>query len=514
MEPRQALTTIFGFDQFRPGQEDVVRAGLAGRDALVVMPTGSGKSLCYQLPALMRDDLTLVVSPLVSLMRDQVRAIARVAPGQVEVVSSGQSAAANEEALARAGSGATRLLYVAPERFGARGFMPALRLVRVGLFVVDEAHCVSHWGHDFRPDYSRLAEVARRLRTRATMALTATATANVSADIAVRLALRDPVMVRTGFDRPNLTYAVQHCAGSEEKRRLLLAALSAPDALPAIVYAGTREDSETLARYLALALRQPVLPYHAGLDRGLRAATQERFMEGHAPVIVATNAFGMGIDKPDVRTVCHASVPPSLEAYYQEAGRAGRDGQPARCLLLAERRDKGLHAFFVQSSLLTEGAFAVVLERLRWAGMGGRFQLELSEVVARAGPGADDDLARALLGHLTRAGLLVPEPAPAGRISGRLVSEPGADARSDAELLAACHAASREAEQVRWDQYHAIWSYVDGAACRRAALLAYFGDRDLGARRDRCCDMCDGAAGDRPASEMASAASPSQSWAA
>ena len=309
MDPRFALQEIFGFEEFRPGQADAVDAALSDRDALVVMPTGSGKSVCYQLPALMREDLTLVVSPLVSLMQDQVSALERVAPGRVAVVNAQRGFSSNSDALDRVRDGSVRLLYVAPERFGSPRFAQAIVGARVGLFVVDEAHCVSQWGHDFRPDYFTLADAAETVGARATIALTATATPRVADDIVRRLRLREPVRVTTGFDRPNLSFAVIRCGGAHHKQRLLAAALSEPDALPAIVYAGTRGASEKLAGTLGRSLGEPVVAYHAGMDRGTRAAIQERFMSGQAPVIVATNAFGMGIDKSNVRTVCHASVP-------------------------------------------------------------------------------------------------------------------------------------------------------------------------------------------------------------
>src|SRR5690242_8985452 len=394
MDPGDALRRLFGFEHFRPGQAEVVKAALADRDALVVMPTGSGKSLCYQLPALMRDDLTLVVSPLVSLMQDQVAALRSVAPGSVELVNAQRGGAANAEALAHVADGSVRLLYVAPERFASPAFAAAVARARVGLFVVDEAHCISQWGHDFRPDYFFLAEAARRVGARATIGLTATATPAVADDIARRLMLRDPVRVTTGFDRPNLSFAVIRCRTAADKRRRLAAALSEPDALPAIVYAGTRSASEEVARFLGGALGEEVLAYHAGLERGVRAGVQERFMRGEARVIVATNAFGMGIDKADVRTVCHATVPGSLEAYYQEAGRAGRDGAPARCLLFATGRDKGLHVFFIERSTVTDDALKAVARRIVAAASAptasspaapARFDVPLAALAALAG---------------------------------------------------------------------------------------------------------------------------------
>ena len=245
--PEAALGEVFGHPGFRPGQREAVDAALAGRDVLVVMPTGSGKSLCYQLPALMRSDLTIVVSPLVSLMADQMRSLAGIAPGRVAMVNGQQDAARNRAAVEAAAGGRLRLLYVAPERFSSPGFVERLQGARVGLFVVDEAHCVSQWGHDFRPDYFKLADAARRLGADAIMASTATATAQVAADIVARLGLRDPVRVSTGFDRPNLGFAVVPCGSKEAAQRGIVAALDDPAARPAIVYAGTRAECERIA---------------------------------------------------------------------------------------------------------------------------------------------------------------------------------------------------------------------------------------------------------------------------
>jgi ATP-dependent DNA helicase RecQ len=481
MNQRAALQELFGFQEFRRGQAEAVAAALADRDALVVMPTGSGKSLCYQLPALMRDDLTIVVSPLVSLMQDQVTALERVAPGRVALINAQRGYGANAEALQRARAGEVRLLYVAPERFGSPRFADAIAEARVGLFVVDEAHCVSQWGHDFRPDYFTLADAAQRVRARATLAFTATATPQVADDIALRLRLREPQRVTTGFDRPNLSFVVVPCRTGADKERRLVAALSDSGALPAIVYAGTRKASEQLARTLGAGLKTTVLAYHAGMNRTERATTQERFMAGEVPVIVATNAFGMGIDKADVRTVCHATVPGSLEAYYQEAGRAGRDGRPARCLLFAEQRDKGLHVFFIQRSRLEQGDFQRVGERLNWAGIDGSYDVPLSELAS----GRDgEDTARAIIGHLARAGMLAPVPAPPDRAAGRITG--GWDRRA----AALCASSAREAERVRWAQYRSVWEYVESPRCRRTALLAYFGDRSAATPEVDCCDVC------------------------
>src|SRR5262245_28101935 len=486
-----ALGEWFGFASFRPGQEEAASAALAGRDVLVVMPTGAGKSLCYQLPALMRPDLTVVVSPLVSLMADQVSALERVAPGRAALVNAQQDVAANREALARARAGEVKLLYVAPERFSSPGFLEGLREASLGLFVVDEAHCVSQWGHDFRPDYFRLADAARWLGAEAIVASTATATPQVAADIAGRLGLRDPVRVSTGFDRPNLSFAVVRCANKPAVHRGIAAALAEPGALPGIVYAGTRADCERLASRLADDLGVDVIAYHAGLPRDARAEAQRRFMAGEAPVVVATNAFGMGVDKADVRTVCHESVPSSLEAYYQEAGRAGRDGKPARCLLYATGKDKGLHVFFIERSSVDEKALNAVARRILAAasssrpenGSSPRFDLAVAELVPLAG--GEEEVVRAIVGHLARAGVVQPAPSAPDRVAGRLVGP------WDGRAQALCRTSAQEGTKVRWRQYRSVWAWVEGTKCRREGILRHFGDRAAPAPAGPCCDVCD-----------------------
>jgi ATP-dependent DNA helicase RecQ len=480
-----ALRDHFGFSAFRPGQAEAVAAALDGRDLLVVMPTGAGKSLCYQLPALLRDELTLVVSPLVSLMQDQVEALERAVPGAAAVVNAQQDPAANRAALGRAADGELKLLYVAPERFSSPGFLDAVRGIDVGLFVVDEAHCVSQWGHDFRPDYFRLGDAARWLGARAIVASTATATPQVAADIAVRLGLGDPVRVTTGFDRPNLSFAVVPCRGRADKRNRLGAALADPAARPAIVYAGTRADTERLAGDLAGTLGVEVLAYHAGLPRDARAQAQRRFMAGEVDVVVATNAFGMGVDKADVRTVAHASVPGSVEAYYQEAGRAGRDGRPARALLLAEARDKGLHVFFIQRAEVDDAAIARVAEHLAAAAgtlplgeVGGRYDVGVDEL------GDDPERVRAIVGHLARAGVVRPAPGPVDRLRGRL------EGAFDGRARAACRSSAGDGQRARWRQYRSVWAFVEGDGCRRETMLRHFGDRSRPEPTVPCCDVC------------------------
>src|SRR4051794_18529139 len=478
-----ALREHFGFTSFRPGQAEAVAAALEGRDLLVVMPTGAGKSLCYQLPALMGEDLTIVVSPLVSLMQDQVEALERAAPGRAALVNAQQDAAENWHAVDRAVAGDVRLLYVAPERFAARGFFERLQAARIGLFVVGEAHCVSQWVHDFRPDSFRLADGARALGARSIMASTATATPQVATDIARRLGLRDPVRVTTGFDRPNLTFAVAPCRSTGDKHARIAMALAEPESRPAIVYAGTRARTEALASALGGALGIEVRPYHAGLERAVRAETQRRFMDGEVDVVVATNAFGMGVDKADVRTVCHESVPGSLEAYYQEAGRAGRDGEPAQALLFAEGRDKGLHVFFIERARVDEGVVASVARRLIARAQEGRYDVGVDELVAIAD---DEETVRSIVGHLARAGVIHPAPSTPDRLRGRVL------AVFDGRAAATCRTSAAEAERGRWRQYRSIWGFVEGEECRRAAILRHFGDPAAPAPADGvpCCDVC------------------------
>ena len=455
---------------------------MAGRDALVVMPTGSGKSLCYQLPALMRTDLTLVVSPLVSLMQDQVEALARVAPGRVALVNGLQDARTNRLAVEHAISGQVRLLYVAPERFASPGFLSRLREARLGLFVVDEAHCVSQWGHDFRPEYFRLADAARWLGAEAILASTATATPEVAADIVARLGLREPVHVATGFDRPNLSFAVVSCANKEVVHRRIAAALAEPDALPAIVYAGTRAESDRLADRLGRELGVDVIAYHAGLPRDVRAEAQRRFMAGEAPVVVATNAFGMGVDKADVRTVCHESVPPPSRPITRRPAAPVATVCPlARCCSRPARQGPArlLHRAFGGQRGVAEGG------RAQARAFGGRLAaalpaaLERARVRGRGGRGA------------RRRGL----PGPGGRRPARAVGAGPARGARDRDLgpRLARHLQGRDPG----GHARPLASVPLGLGLGRGRSLpaprhpAPFRDRTEPVPSGPCCDVCD-----------------------
>jgi RecQ family ATP-dependent DNA helicase len=336
------LLAELGYSTWRPGQREAVVAALEGRDSLIVMPTGGGKSLCYQLPGLASEDLTIVVSPLIALMRDQWQRLT-AAGRPVTMIASGMDEGQARAALEDVRGGAARIVYCSPERFASGAFLDALSRRRVDLLAVDEAHCVSEWGHDFRPDYLRLPQIAERLGRPTVMACTATATVPVAREIASRFGMREPLQVRSGFDRPNLSFDVVPLEGKGSKARrlaLLEAGLADPASRPAIVYCGTRRDTEELVEALREGGR-PALAYHAGMEPADRSEVQRRFMGGEADVIVATNAFGMGVDKADVRSVWHMTIPTSVEAYYQEAGRAGRDGLPAHAVLLAMKADLG-----------------------------------------------------------------------------------------------------------------------------------------------------------------------------
>jgi RecQ family ATP-dependent DNA helicase len=337
-----ALLAELGFQQWRAGQREAVEAALAGRDSLIVMPTGGGKSLCYQLPGLASADLTIVVSPLIALMNDQWQRLSD-AGHPVAMVTSAMEGAAVRHSLEQVRDGEARIVYCSPERFASTVFLAAIEQRRIDLLAVDEAHCVSEWGHDFRPDYLRLPEIAAQLGRPTVMACTATATEAVAREIAARFEMRDPLQVRSGFDRPNISFDVVRLEGKGSKARrlaLLEAGLSDEANRPAIVYCGTRRDTDDVFATLRDGGLRAV-PYHAGMEPHHRAEAQRRFMAGEADVVVATNAFGMGVDKADVRSVWHMAIPTSLEAYYQEAGRAGRDGLPARAVLLAMKTDLG-----------------------------------------------------------------------------------------------------------------------------------------------------------------------------
>jgi RecQ family ATP-dependent DNA helicase len=473
----EALLARFGLESFRPGQREAVQAALDGRDSLVVMPTGGGKSLCYQLPALAGGvGLVVVVSPLIALMSDQLRRL-QDAGVAAAMLASGMGEGHNEARLREIEDGSAQLVLAAPERFASGAFRRALATRPIGLFVVDEAHCVAEWGHDFRPDYLRLGEAIASLGRPPVMAATATATQAVAEEIVARLGLREPLMVRSGFDRPNLSFEVVSVEGKGAQARKLAAlmhVLAEPASRPGIVYCGTRRDTERLAGELSSAGLATVA-YHAGMSPDARRSSQEGFMDGRAEVVVATNAFGMGVDKADVRTVAHWALPTSLEAYYQEAGRGGRDGLPARALLLASRSDLGRLIRFIKERETNVEDVRRYVGRLRGGGEG--------EGQVAIGHGELGERERVLLSIAERAGAVELEP---GGSAGLLVTLTG---RGSPRLAAQ---AIRVARNRAWESYRSIERYSsDGERCRRAQILEHFGDPEAPAASGRCCDVCD-----------------------
>ncbi|MBX3172810.1 MAG: ATP-dependent DNA helicase RecQ [Gemmatimonadaceae bacterium] len=424
---RRVLAERFGYPDFRPGQTQAVDSVLAGRDTLVILPTGGGKSLCYQVPALVLDGLTVVISPLISLMKDQVDAlVARGIPATY--VNSTLSASEVSARMAAVQRGEIRMLYVAPERFDLGRSAERLREVGVTLLAVDEAHCISEWGHDFRPSYLRVRDVRARLGDPPTVALTATATPEVREDIARQLALRDPEVVITGFDRTNLSYHVIPAKNDAAKDEALVDLLgdhlrSQPEGV-AIVYASTRKTVERIAGVLTKA-KLPALAYHAGLDDAHRADVQDAFMKERVRIIVATNAFGMGIDKPNVRLVVHHAMPGTLEAYYQEAGRGGRDRQPATAILLHAFPDRFTHEFFIKGALPERETVTAVFDALvKLADARGLVSAEAPEIAATARGKVSDREAESAMRILARAGVLARADASRTQAQVRLLATP------------------------------------------------------------------------------------------
>lgn len=337
MDKKKILKTYFGYDSFRKGQEEIINAVLAGKDAIAIMPTGAGKSLCYQVPALLFEGITLVISPLISLMQDQVKSL-NEAGIHAAFINSSLTEAQISKALALAAKGTYQIVYAAPERLESAGFMQFARQVKISMVTVDEAHCISQWGQDFRPSYLKIVEFIESLAVRPVVsAFTATATKEVKEDIECILKLKDPDVVITGFDRENLYYSVEHVSGKRKDAFVMDYIGKHPDE-SGIIYCATRKNVDVLYEEL-FKLGIPVTRYHAGMNNEERKKSQDDFIYDRAPVIVATNAFGMGIDKSNVRFVIHYNMPQSMENYYQEAGRAGRDGGNARCILLFSAQD-------------------------------------------------------------------------------------------------------------------------------------------------------------------------------
>ena len=460
---RRALRDRFGLAAFRPGQEEAASAVLQGRDLVAVMPTGAGKSLCFQLPALLLDGTTMVVSPLIALMKDQVDGLrARGLPAAA--VHSGLAAAERASAESDLSAGRLRLVYVAPERLASASFQAALKRGRVARLVVDEAHCISQWGHDFRPDYRRLGALKQTLGVPAA-AFTATATPEVRADIATQLHLAQPLEIVTGFERPNLTLAVERCRSRTDKARALDRLLSEVGP-PGIVYAATRKHVDLWTDHLeARGLRAG--RYHAGLDDAHRSRVQDDFLAGRLQVIAATNAFGMGVDKSDLRFVAHADIPGSVEAYYQEVGRAGRDGLPARGVLLFSPADVRTQEFFLAGSNPMPEVFRRVWRLL--------------------GEGRDEEAIEADSGLAGAEGMAA---ATATRLLRRAADAAGVALGSGEPPVDL----SAQAEKARRDRHRldTMLGYAFGRGCRTRFIYDYFVGAGRSGAIPRCgtCDVC------------------------
>ena len=478
-----ALKRHLGHTAFRPGQEGLIRAVLDGRDALGILPTGGGKSVCFQLPAFLLPGMVLVVSPLISLMEDQVGR-ARTAGLKAEVLNAAISGPERRRVLTESENGVVQLLLVSPERLHLPAFVGALPSLPISLLAVDEAHCISHWGHDFRPSYLRIGELRSQIPA-PVLALTATATHRVREEIQARLRLRSPVRVVGSFDRPNLIWEVREARGHREKMHQLHGLLRGRKGAN-IVYASTRKTVEAVRRSLA-ARGLPALSYHAGLPPSVRTATQDRFLHDSAPVVVATNAFGMGIDRASVRSVLHYQLPGSLEAYYQEAGRAGRDGAEARCVALSGKRDREVHDRFLALAYPEETR----LRRLHRY-LTARFQVNeeawipKEELEHALGRKVGEEGALATLRALARCKALVFEEPEEAAVGLTLTLQSSSLTLEPLERL----------RLIQESQVAAILSYASGRSCRRRALLAYFGEKTEKASCGKC-DRCRNGAGRR-----------------
>lgn len=472
------LKSTFGFHAFRPGQEEAIGHLLEGRHTLVVMPTGAGKSLVYQLAALRLPGTALVISPLISLMRDQVNVLNRREIPSTFINSTVDSTR-QAQRTRNMEAGKYRLVYIAPERLRSAQFREALSRTQIGLLAVDEAHCISQWGHDFRPDYLQIGPARSIMGDPVTVALTATATPDVQKDIARILGLKPCRRIVTGFNRPNLTFEVRYAADPEAKMRVVHELLSGWQHGSAIVYTGTRRDTEELSEFVTTVVGVECRHYHGGMESDARTDVQNEFMDGRLKVVAATNAFGMGIDRSDVRMVIHFAVPGTLEAYYQEAGRAGRDGKPARAVLIYSPKDRALHEFFIEQDSPGWDEVSVVYGAI-FSSMSSDGWVEYDVLSLKTG--LHDVKVKLALAQLEAAGIIE----RLGDSGNRMLLRCG---EWDDKALRRIDAAALEHKGHRLEQLAKMVSYAESGECRRRILLDHFGDA-APAEAPSCCDNC------------------------
>ncbi len=476
LTPQQALKQYFGFDQFREGQEQAIQRVLDGEHTLLVMPTGAGKSLAYQLPALLLPGLTLVISPLIALMKDQVDALVEAGIAATYLNSTLPAYETNRRIRAVLERD-VKLLYIAPERLRNRQFTQTLARVQVSLLAVDEAHCISQWGHDFRPDYLQIGPTWQAMGKPTLLATTATAAPKVQQDILRLLGLQSGHIIVTGFNRPNLIFRAQYAPDERVRLEALQALLKNLNG-SAIIYTATRRAAEEVSNYLQRAIGQPVGAYHGGMDKNQRAQIQNRFMRNQLKIVVATNAFGMGVDKSDVRLVAHYNMPATVEAYYQEAGRAGRDGLPAECVLFFSADDQNLQEWMIQSDTPGYQDLRQVYSHLAHAAADGSVHANYYEL--QDSTGLHPVKLRVVLSELEQAGLLYSLGNQGGYHSWKV------QPFSDAALRQRAQAVAKRAE-IRFELLDKMLEYAQLTTCRRQYLLNYFGDT-APPKAPNCCD--------------------------